>query len=109
MTKAVSRFSFLVVIIAISIGGCKKDEIIIPDNQAPPDSTISTLIIENYVTKCYISLLGREPSNAEESNAVATLTNGNLNQTSRQEMLESIIDNEEYPQKIIEYNAIKLN
>lgn len=108
MPKVIFRSLFLLLMVAVAISGCKKDEILIPDNQAPPDSTISTLIIENYVTKCYISLLGREPSSSEESNAVSILSNGNLNQASRQEMLDLIVANEGYSQKIIEYNAIKL-
>ena len=108
MPKVIFRSLFFILVVATAISGCKKNEIIVPDNQAPPDSTISTLIIENYVTKCYISLLGREPSGVEESSAIATLSGGNLNQVSRQEMLDNIIANQEYTQKIIEYNAIKL-
>ncbi|MBL4587448.1 MAG: hypothetical protein JKX84_10395 [Flavobacteriales bacterium] len=92
----------------ITFSGCKKDEIIIPDNTAPPDSTISTLIIENYVTKCYISLLGREPSSTEENNAIAILTSGNLNVASRKVMLDNIISNLEYNLKLVEYNSVKL-
>ncbi|MFT4544064.1 MAG: hypothetical protein ACI9UR_001980 [Bacteroidia bacterium] len=108
MPKALFRILFSVLTLAVLATGCKKGEIIVPNNQAPPDSTISTLILENYVAKCYISLLGREPSNAEEANAVATLSNGNLSQASRQEILANIINNDEYAQKIIEYNATKL-
>lgn len=108
MPKALLQILFSVLTLVILATGCKKDEIIVPDNQAPPDSTISTLILENYITKCYISLLGREPSNEEESTAIATLSNDNLSQTSRNEMLESIVNNDEYASKIIEYNAIKL-
>ncbi|MGB1318381.1 MAG: hypothetical protein ACPG5W_09250 [Flavobacteriales bacterium] len=108
MTKALFRFLFFVSAIAVLSTSCTKDEIIVPNNQAPPDSTISTLILENYVTKCYISLLGREPSNTEETDAVAILANGNLSQDSRLFMLDAIIDNDEYAQKVIEYNAIKL-
>lgn len=108
MPKVFFRSLFLVLVVAVAISGCKKDEILVPNNQAPPDSTISTLVIENYVTKCYISLLGREPSTAEESSAVSILSNGNLNDASRQEMLDLIVANEGYSQKIIEYNAIKL-
>ncbi|MGB0368973.1 MAG: hypothetical protein ACPGD8_06180 [Flavobacteriales bacterium] len=108
MTKALFRFLFFVSAIAVLSTSCTKDEIIVPNNQAPPDSTISTLILENYVTKCYISLLGREPSDTEETDAVAILANGNLSQESRLFMLDAIIDNDEYAQKVIEYNAIKL-
>jgi hypothetical protein len=88
--------------------GCKKDEIIIDDNTAPPDFTVSTLVIENYVNKCYISLLGREPFEQEETDAVSILSAGNLSVTSRKTMLQSIMENPEYRTKILENNSLKL-
>lgn len=87
---------------------CTKDEIIIEDNTAPPDSTISTLILENYVAKCYISLLGRDPSSTEEQDAVTLLRNSNMSVASRKQMIATILGNNEYREKILEYNSIKL-
>ncbi len=77
MYRVFPRILFLFSLVLLIASGCKKDEIIIDDNTAPPDSTISTLVIENYVTKCYISLLGREPFAQEETNAISTLRAGN--------------------------------
>ena len=99
---------FLWILVLLFASGCHKDEIIIDDNTAPPDSTISTLVIENYIAKCYISLLGREPSAQEESDAVVTLSAGNMNVASRNTMLDAIIDNPEYRNKILENNSLKL-
>lgn len=108
MHNAFSKFVFLLAIVAMLVSGCKKDEIIIDDNTAPPDSTVSTLIIENYVTKCYISLLGREPNAQEETDAIATLRNGNMNQASRKLVLADVTENGEYFDKILEYQSLKL-
>lgn len=91
-----------------ALSSCEKNEVIVSDNTAPPDSTISTLVIENYANKCYISLLGREPSETEEQAAVSILSNGNLSVESRNQVLSDILANPEYNNKLIEYNSIKL-
>jgi hypothetical protein len=39
------------------ITGCTKSELeVIPGNQAPPDKTISSVTIENYITRTYLLL-----------------------------------------------------
>lgn len=108
MEKLLSKAPILLLLVVAFTSGCKKDEIIIPDNTAPPDSTISTLILENYIAKCYISLLGRDPSEAEEAAAVQLLANGNMSVASRNEMIDVILTDNEYRDKILEYNSIKL-
>tara|TARA_R110000868_G_scaffold237867_1_gene492446 strand:+ start:59 stop:994 length:936 start_codon:yes stop_codon:yes gene_type:complete len=108
MNRVSLRVLFFFSLALIVASGCKKDEIIIDDNTAPPDSTISTLIVENYVTKCYISLLGREPNAQEETDAIATLKNGNMSVASRKLVLDEILLFPEYRTKVLEYNSIKL-
>ena len=44
--------------------GCKKENII-PGNNAPYYGEIPTLLLENYVNRAYIDLLGREPLDNE--------------------------------------------
>jgi len=108
MYQAFPRVLFLFSLVLLIATGCKKDEIIIDDNTAPPDSTISNLVIENYVTKCYISLLGREPFAQEETNAIATLRTGNMSVASRKLIVDVIVQNSEYKNKVLEYNSLKL-
>ena len=108
MEKTLLKSSFLIFIVAILATGCKKDEIIIEDNTAPPDSTISTLILENYVAKCYISLLGRDPSETEETNAVELLRSSAMSVASRKQMIDVILGDIEYRDKILENNSVKL-
>ncbi|HAP70441.1 MAG TPA: hypothetical protein DCR04_12090 [Flavobacteriales bacterium] len=108
MNNAFSRLVLLLASVVLLATGCTKDELVIEDNTAPPDSTISTLVIENYVTKCYISLLGREPNSQEESDAIATLKNDNMSLGSRKSVLGDITANDEYFDKVLEFNALKL-
>lgn len=108
MGKLLSKTPILFLLMVVLATGCKKDEIIIEDNTAPPDSTVSTLILENYVAKCYISLLGRDPSEVEEQSAVNLLRNANMSVASRKEMIDVILTDNEYRDKILEYNSVKL-
>jgi hypothetical protein len=94
--------------LSVLVSSCSKDEIIVPDNIAPPDGTISTLVLENYVTKAYIALLGRKPTDAEETEAVALLRSTDLDGASRTAMLTSIMALPEYREKIVETTAFKL-
>lgn len=108
MEKLLSKTPILILLLVVLVTACQKDEIIIEDNTAPPDSTISTLILENYVAKCYISLLGRDPSETEEQEAVNLLRNAGMSVGSRKEMIDVILTDSEYRDKILEYNSIKL-
>jgi hypothetical protein len=102
------KLSTFIVLTVLVLASCQKEDLIIEDNTAPPDSTISTLILENYVAKCYISLLGRDPSETEEQNAVQLLRDNNLSVASRKQMIDEILTDVEYRDKILETNSIKL-
>ena len=45
--------------------GCKKETIVVPDNTPPWYDEIPTMVIENYVNRMYIDLIGREPLDSE--------------------------------------------
>ena len=53
--------SLYILIFLIGLLSCKKDIEIINDNDAPYYGEIPTLLLENYVNRLYIDLLGREP------------------------------------------------
>jgi hypothetical protein len=50
-----------------------RDAILVEGNIAPPDPTIEMVIVEGYINKLYISLLGREPSVNEFNIAIDLL------------------------------------
>jgi len=77
--------------------GCTKTETTyIPNNEAPPDVSVSTLKLETYVNKCYIGLLGRKPTDAELATGVQTLRDSSLSSGGRRVMLASILDQEAF-------------
>jgi len=102
------RTAIFGLILSISFMGCEKDEIIVDDNIAPPDHTVSALVIETYINKCYISLLGRKPTVQEEIEAKSTLESNNLSEESRRTMLGPILQSAEYRTKLLETQTIRL-
>lgn len=92
-----NRLFLFTAIIALAFSSCKKDEyILVPDNEPPPDGTISTLTKETYANKVYISLLGRKPEPAEMDDAVSILSKNNLSEDNRHELLDGILESDMY-------------
>ena len=72
---------------AITIIACKKDVVIIPNNNAPIYSEIPTILLENYVNRLYIDLIGREPLDDEMSSDVEFLRNNDVTLESRDSLI----------------------
>ena len=68
---------------------CKKD-VVIPDNDAPYYGEIPTILLENYVNRIYIDLIGREPLDAEMINDVQFLRDSEVTLESRDSLLRKI-------------------
>jgi hypothetical protein len=68
------KYLYFIVFIFI-ISSCQNDRntILVEGNIAPPDPTIERVIVEGYINKLYISLLGREPSTNEYNQAINIL------------------------------------
>lgn len=87
-------------LVVVSFLSCKKDSIvqnvIIEDNTAPPYNEVTTVQIQNYVNKIYIDLLGREPLDNELNSATSSLKSSSLSDDSREQLLTSLMNTEEY-------------
>jgi len=80
---------------ALVFGSCTKtEEKIITGNKPPPDNTIPEVKKANYITKTYIGLLGREPTDAEFNQAKAFLDQGDFSEDSRKNVLDIILGND---------------
>ncbi len=66
---------------------CKKDPDIILDNEAPYYAEIPTILLENYINRIYIDLLGREPLDNEMMNDVQYLRDSDVSFESRDSLL----------------------
>ncbi len=103
------RFIFLFFSIILIFTDCKKSEIEqVPNNEAPRDTTITLVTIENYITRTYILTLGREPDSTEFNSAKSLFTETNLDSMSRQIFLDSVFNSADYRPHVYEENRIAL-
>ena len=77
-------------LIILSLSACKKDPIIVEGNTAPYYDQISTLLIENYVNRLFIDLIGREPLDTEMAYEVKKLRETNVSQVSRLTLIKKL-------------------
>jgi len=77
-----------IALVSLLCFSCSEDRqtVVIPDNNAPPYEGIPTVIIENYVNRLYIDLIGREPFDAEMIADVELLKANNLSEQTRRDI-----------------------
>ena len=73
--------------LTICISSCKKDPEIITNNDAPFYAEIPTILLENYVNRLYIDLLGREPLDDEMIHDVQYLRDADVTLESRDSLI----------------------
>jgi len=78
---------FCIICIIFLFFSCKKDSDIINNNNAPYYSEIPTLLLENYVNRVYIDLIGREPLDQEMINDVQFLRDADVSLDIRDSLL----------------------
>ena len=78
---------FYIICLIFLLFSCKKGSEIINNNNAPYYSEIPTLLLENYVNRVYIDLIGREPLDQEMMNDVQFLRDADVSFDSRDSLL----------------------
>ena len=71
----------------IVVSSCKKDTLVIDDNNPPVYSAIPTVLIENYINRIYIDLIGREPLDSEMEIDVQYLRDNDVSIESRDSLI----------------------
>lgn len=104
------KYILIIAVLSIALISCKKEAelVVIPNNQAPPDNTISSVVKESYVNKVYISVLGREPDATELSSGLNHINLHNLSDADREAFLTEVFAKPEYKEKLYETASIKL-
>ncbi|MDW8333332.1 MAG: hypothetical protein RMM53_03860 [Bacteroidia bacterium] len=102
---ALAVASTLAIVFSLS---CKQDEVLktIGDNPPPPDGAIPATAVDNFVSRSYISLLGRKPDSSETAAAVARLNAKQFAASARKEFLLDLTTDSAYVRRI--YDAANL-
>jgi len=103
------KFLFAILVLGIAASACKKtEEVVIDGNQAPPDSTISEVVIQNYVNKAYISVLGRKPDDNEKAEGIALLEQNHLAQADREAFIDIVLNKPTYNEQLVKLASYDL-
>ena len=83
-----SKFSLgLILISVIVISSCKKDPQILENNDPPYYAETPTVLVEFYINRLFIDLIGREPFDEEMANEVAFLRSYDLSMEGRDSLI----------------------
>jgi len=90
------RVPFPVLLSVVTIGsllltGCQPDPIHFDDNPIPHYDGVPTVIVDAYLTRVFIDLIGREPLTEELTTERAALREGNLLLDSRLELVDRLM------------------
>jgi hypothetical protein len=97
MIHFVNRYIILFLVFGFTIQSCtKQTNETIPNNIAPPDSTVSEVLMETYINKVFISVLGRKPIQAEYNAGLSIIREGNLSVQSRNLFLSQVMAKPDY-------------
>lgn len=103
----ITKCLFLLVI--TGVGGCTKtEEEIITGNTPPPDPTQPESLRGNFITKSYIGLLGREPSELEFNNAKSSIDGDNFSTSSRKSVINDILQKDDFFSREFEIARINI-
>ena len=88
-----ARVYLLLIVVSIvsALASCKKEEVVFEDNTIPPYSEIPTVVVQNYVNRLFIDLIGREPLDSEMELEVSLLEEANLSSESRVNLVNQLM------------------
>jgi len=82
----------LLLLFAVSLLiSCKKEETVFEDNIIPPYNEMPTILVQNYVNRLFIDLLGREPTDSEMETEVNALEDASLSSNSRTNLVNKLM------------------
>jgi hypothetical protein len=83
-------------VILFFLAGCKKNPDIIPDNDAPYYDKVPTVLVNNYVNRLFIDIIGREPLDIEMEVEVKKLRDNELSMKSREKLIDMLMTDTTY-------------
>ncbi len=84
-------FALFFLIFALIISSCKKDkEIVVPNNNAPYYDGVPKVVLENYINRVFIDLIGREALDSEMAEQENFLLANKLSIASREQLITKL-------------------
>ena len=90
------KYLLLIIGIPLLFVGCKKEDVVFEDNDAPPYAGVSTIVLSNYVNRLFIDLIGREPLDSEMTAEIAALRADSLSFESRGTLVDKLMNGDAF-------------
>lgn len=91
MRGPMKSFHLFCILGIFSISGCSPEPLVVDNNPVPPYEGVPTVLVDAYITRVFIDLIGREPLVIELENERAALRAGALSMGSRQELVTRLM------------------
>ena len=85
----------LFLVLGLCFSGCQPDDIRFDDNPVPHYEGVPTVIVDAYLTRAYIDLIGREPLPGEMEQDRAALRAGDLDLAARLALVDRLMGGDE--------------
>lgn len=102
-----NRFTVVFFALLCLVSACTKEDIIVPGNVPPPDKTIDSTVIEVFVGKAYVNLMGREPIGNEKQLAINQLKAGGFQESSRKQFIDGLLATNEFKNNVYQTARIE--
>lgn len=79
------------IVAGLSVAGCNPEEVRFEDNPIPSYSGVPTVLVDAYLTRAYIDLIGREPLPGELETARTALRTDDLSPAARLDLIERLM------------------
>jgi hypothetical protein len=86
-----SKFFIVIFACGAMLFSCKKKDAVFSDNEIAPYNEVPSILIENYVNRLFIDLIGREPTHIEMTNEVNSLKSASLSVASRTVLIDKLM------------------
>jgi len=91
MRGYMKSFHLFCILGIFSISGCSPEPLLVDNNPVPLYEGVPTVLVDAYITRVFIDLIGREPLVIELENERAALRAGALSMGSRQELVTRLM------------------
>lgn len=75
---------------------------IVPGNEAPPDATVNDIVLESYINRSYIILIGEKPNETDLASSLQTLRANNVSQADRENFIQGVQQMPVYYQRLFD-------
>ncbi len=109
MTRLPAAFTLIFLLFAIP--SCQKDEkidhqnLVVDGNKPPPYDGIPEILVENYVSKMNIDLIGLKPDDITRETRTEYLKNNDLSMDAREKVIDDILVEDAYHDRLFQVNS----